>query len=281
MRPRVRRMILRGGITLMAVLIVLAVVFPLVWMVTSSIRPYSLLVSSTFEFIPSNPTLAAFKWVFLESPFFLWLKNSLVVSLMTVVLVLLFVVPGAYAFSRFLFWKKESLLYVYFILMQFVGGVGIAGLIALYSIMARLDLLNSLFVLSIIYAAGAIPFNTWLLKTYLDSVPKDFDEAAIMDGASTLGTIRHVILPIAKPGIAVVALLTFMSGWSEFILASTFLNPENYTLSVGLYTLTGTYETPWNQFAAMAILFALPMVIFFIIAQGYLRAGLAMGGIKG
>ena len=259
----------------------LAVVFPVAWIVTSSIRPYALLVSPAFELIPANPTLAAYRWVFSESSFFLWLKNSVVVSLLTVGLVMFFVIPGAYAFSRFQFWRKESLLYGYFVLMQFVGGFGIAGLIALYAIMARLDLLNSLPVLSVIYAAGAIPFNTWLLKTYLDSVPKEFDEAAIIDSATIFETIWHVILPIAKPGIAVVALLAFMGGWGEFILASTFLNPGNYTLAVGLYTLVGTYETPWNQFAVMAILFALPMVIFFIIAQRSLRTGLAMGGIRG
>lgn len=281
MGPRIGRIISKGGITLVAVLLVLAVIFPVAWLVTSSIRPYALLFSPKFEFIPSNPTLAAFNWVFSESSFFLWLKNSLTVSLLTVGLVLLFVIPGAYAFSRFRFWKKESLLYGYFVLMQFVGGFGIAGLIALYAIMANLDLLNSLPVLSIIYAAGAIPFNTWLLKTFLDGVPRDFDEAALMDGASVVETIRHVILPIAKPGIAVVALFAFMGGWGEFILAATFLNPENYTLSVGLWGMIRMYETPWNRFAAMAILFAIPMIIFFIVAQRYLRAGLAMGGIKG
>jgi len=279
--PRIRRVISKVSITSVAVVLVVATVFPVAWMITSSIRPYALLFSRTFEFIPANPTLDAYLWVFTESKFFIWLKNSLIVSLLTVGLVLLFVIPGAYAFSRYRFWKKESFLYGYFILMQAVGGFGIAGLIALYAIMANLDLLNSLPVLSIIYAAGAIPYNTWLLKTFLDSVPKDFDEAALMDGASVFGTIRHVILPIAKPGIAVVALFAFMGGWGEFILASTFLNPQNYTLSVGLYTMIGQYETPWNQFAAMSIMFAIPMIIFFIVAQRYLRAGLAMGGIKG
>ena len=278
---RIGRTVFRASITLVVAALVLAVVFPVAWIVTSSIRPYALLVSPAFEFIPPNPTLSAYRWVFSESSFFTWFQNSLVVSLLSVGLVLLFVIPGAYAFSRFQFRKKESILYGYFVLMQFVGGFGIAGLIALYAIMARFDLLNSRPVVSIIYAAGAIPFNTWLLKTYLDSVPKDFDEAAIVDSASILETIWYVILPIAKPGIAVVALMAFMAGWGEFILASTFLNPEKYTLAVGLYTLIGTYETPWNQFAAMALLFALPMVIFFIIAQRSLRAGLAMGGIRG
>lgn len=278
---RARRVVSKGGITLAATLLVVAVIFPVVWMVTSSLRPYALLFSPTLEIIPRNPTLDAFWWVLTESNFFLWMKNSLILAGLTVALTLLFVIPGAYAFSRFMFRRKESLLYGYFIVMQFVGGFGIAGLIALYVILARLELLNSLFVLSIIYAAGAIPFNTWLLKTHLDGIPKDFDEAALMDGDSFAGAIRHVIIPIAKPGIAVVALFAFMGAWGEFILANILLEPENYTLAVGLWGMVRLYETPWNQFAALAILYAVPWIIFFVMAQRYLRAGLAMGGIKG
>ena len=278
---KVRKVISKGSITLIATLLVVVVVFPIVWMVTSSLRPYALLFSPTLEIIPANPTLDAFGWVLFESDFFLWMKNSLMLAGLTIGIVLLFVIPGAYAFSRFRFFKKESILYGYFILMQFVGGFGIAALIALYVMLAQLALLNSLFVLAVIYAAGAIPFNTWLLKTYFDGISKDFDEAGLMDGDSFAGTIWHVLIPIAKPGIAVVALFAFMGAWGEFILAATLLEPENYTLAVGLWGMVRLYETPWNQFAAMAILYAIPWILFFLMAQRYLRAGLAMGGVKG
>jgi len=267
--------------TLIACLLILVTIFPCVWMVTSSIRPYALIFSPTFEIIPSRPTLEAFRWVVFESDFFLWLRNSLTVSLLTVTWVLILVCPGAYAFSRLRFAKKESVLYGYFVLTQFIGGFGIAGLIGLYTILARLDLLNSLFILSLIYAGGAIPFQTWLLKSYFDGISKEFDEAAIMDGASFIDVLRRVLIPIAKPGIAVVAFFAFMGSWGEFILAATLLNPEHYTLAVGLYGLITRYETPWNNFAAMAVLFALPMIVFFMIAQRYLRAGLTMGGVRG
>lgn len=268
-------------ITLIITLLVVAVIFPVIWMFTSSVRPYALLFSPKLEIIPANPTLDAYRWVLFESDFFLWLKNSLIVAGLTITWVLLFVIPGAYAFSRFRFFRKDSLLYTYFVFMQVIGGFGIAGLIALYVMLARLGLLNSLFVLSLLYAAGAIPFNTWLLKTYFDGIPKDFDEAALMDGDSFAGAIRHVLIPIAKPGIAIVALFAFMGAWGEFLLAATLLEPENYTLSVGLWGMIRVYETPWNRFAAMAILYAIPWIVFFVMAQRHLRAGLAAGGIKG
>ncbi len=268
-------------ITILTVLVLIAVVFPVFWIITTAIRPFPTISVPKFELIPKNATLEGFRWVLFESSFFLWLKNSLIVSAITVTLTLFLTILGAYSFSRFRFWGKESFLYGYFIASQFVGAFGITALIALYAFLARLGVINSLIILALIYTSGGIPFNTWLLKTYFDTLPKDFDEAALMDGASFLKVIYYVFLPIARPALAVVALFSFMGSWSEFILAQTLLGPENYTLPVGLWGLVGRWETPWNHFAAMAILFALPIVVFFIIAQRYLVAGLAQGGIKG
>lgn len=263
-----------------AIIIVATFLFPIYWIVMSSFRPYGSLFTTTFEIVPHEVTLDAYKWVLFESKFFLWLRNSLIVSLLTLGLTLVLVVPAAYAFSRFQFAGKGKLLYGYLAFTQFAGGMGLAGLIALYAILAYFNLLNSLLVLSIIYAAGAVPFNTWLLKTYFDTIPKDFDEAALVDGASYFDVMLRILLPVAKPGIATVAVFSFMGGWSEFILAQTILDPENYTLPVGLFQLVGVYETPWNRFAAMSLLFAIPVVILYMLAQRYLQAGLAMGGVK-
>jgi arabinogalactan oligomer/maltooligosaccharide transport system permease protein len=277
---RIRTTVLMVVFTALTVLVTAFFLFPIYWVVLSSVRPYGSLFTTSFELIPSEATLDAYAYVLLESKFFLWLKNSLIVSILTVAFTLMVVVPSAYAFSRFRFFGKEKFLYGYLVFTQFAGGMGIAGLIALYAILAYLNLLDSLFILALIYAAGGVPFNTWLLKTYFDSIPRDFDEAARVDGAGFLDLILDVILPIAKPGIATVAIFSFMGGWSEFILAQTILNPENYTLPVGLYQLVGVYETPWNQFAAMALLFAIPVVVMYLIAQRYFQAGLAMGGVK-
>ncbi|RLI29357.1 maltose ABC transporter permease [Candidatus Bathyarchaeota archaeon] len=280
MKKRMLTLILTVLLTASAVLIVVIFLFPIYWVVLSSIRPYGSLFTTKFELIPSEVTWEAYTWLIFESKFFLWLRNSLIVSILTVVFTLVLVIPSAYSFSRFKFFGKEKFLYGYLVFTQFAGGMGIAGLIALYAILAYLNLLNSLFVLALIYAAGGVPFNTWLLKTYFDTIPRDFDEAALVDGASYFNLIVDVLLPIAKPGIATVAIFSFMGAWGEFILAQTILSPENYTLPVGLYSFVGQFETKWNYFSAMAILFAVPVVVMYLLAQRYLQMGLAMGGVK-
>ncbi len=166
---------------------------------------------------------------FVNSVFFGYLKNSLILATLTVLLALFFVVPAAYAFSRMKFFGREHVLYFYLMFTQVAGGLGgIAGLIALYGMLVKLGLYDKLPVLSFIYAAGSVPFNTWLLKGgYIDSISPDFDEAALVDGASYLQIIRYVLLPMALPGIATVAIFAFIGGWTEFILASLLLTEKN------------------------------------------------------
>ncbi|AMM54110.1 ABC transporter permease subunit [Pyrococcus kukulkanii] len=210
-----------------------------------------------------------------------YMKRSLLIASLTVILTLLFVIPSAYAFSRLKFFGREHVLYFYLMFTQVAGGLGIAGLVALYGMLVKLHLTNNIFVLPVIYAAGGVPFNTWLLKSYLDSIPPDFDEAALVDGAGYLQIIRHVLIPLALPGIATVAIFAFIGGWTELILANLLLNQENYPLTVWLYTMLANLRSiSWNQFAAAALIFALPVFIMFLLAQNYVRSGLTLGGLK-
>jgi len=219
---------------------------------------------------------------FVNSKFFGYLKNSLIVATLTVLLTLLFVVPAAYAFSRMKFFGREHVLYLYLMFTQVSGGLGIAGLIALYGMIVKLGLYDKLPVMSLIYAAGNVPFNTWLLKGYIDSISPDFDEAALVDGASYLQIIRHVLLPMALPGIATVSIFAFIGSWTEFLLASLLLTESNQPISVWIYTLMGGIGRgiDWSYFAAAALLFALPVFIMFMLAQNYIRSGLTVGGLK-
>lgn len=219
---------------------------------------------------------------FVNSVFFGYLKNSLILATLTVLLALFFVVPAAYAFSRMKFFGREHVLYFYLMFTQVAGGLGIAGLIALYGMLVKLGLYDKLPVLSFIYAAGSVPFNTWLLKGYIDSISPDFDEAALVDGASYLQIIRYVLLPMALPGIATVAIFAFIGGWTEFILASLLLTEKNQPLSVWIYTLMGGIGRgiDWSYFGAAALLFALPVFVAFMLAQNYIRSGLTIGGLK-
>ncbi|MDV3104639.1 sugar ABC transporter permease [Thermococcus waiotapuensis] len=214
--------------------------------------------------------------------FFGYLKRSLIIATLTVVLTLLFVIPAAYAFSRLKFFGREHVLYFYLMFTQVSGGLGIAGLVALYGMLVKLGLTDNIYVLPFIYAAGNVPFNTWLLKSYIDSISPDFDEAALVDGASYLQIIRHVLVPMALPGIATVAVFAFIGGWTELILANLLLSKENlYPLTVWLYSmLNDLRNVSWNQFSAAALLFALPVFIIFLLAQRYIKSGLTIGGLK-
>lgn len=213
--------------------------------------------------------------------FFGYLKRSLIIASLTVILTLLFVVPAAYAFSRLRFFGREHILYFYLMFTQVAGGLGIAGLVALYGMLVKLHLTNNIYVLPFIYAAGGVPFNTWLLKSYLDSISTDFDEAALVDGAGYLQIIWHVLLPMALPGIATVAIFAFIGGWTELILANLLLSENNYPLTVWLYSmLNDLRNVSWNQFSAAALLFALPVFIMFLLAQNYIKSGLTVGGLK-
>jgi len=277
----IKRKIPDVGLTLVAILIVIAILFPVYWIVASSLRPYATLYTTTFEIIPKGATLSAFHWVLFESKFLFWIRNSLIVLFLTNLISLLVVCPSAYAFSRFKFLGKGGLLYGFFVLTQVMGGLSIIGLIGLYFLLMHMGMLNSLIVLSFIYAASTVPFNTWFLKTYYDSLPRDLDESALVDGASFLQTLRHVILPIAKPGIFTVIIFTSIVVWSEWVIAGIVLSPGNYTVPIGLVGLLSFWETPWNRFAAMAILFSIPIVILFMVSQHYLRQGLTLGAVKG
>lgn len=268
-------------LTTLAVLFVIVALIPFYWIILCSLRPYSTLYTTEVSFIPADITIDAFRRVLFETRFFIWLKNSLIVYIITLFICILVALPASYSLSRFEFFGKKTLLSSYFILSQIMSGMNVIGLIALYILLMKLKLINSLITLGFIYAAYNIPFISWYLKTYFDTLPKDFDEAAFVDGASFIQNLRYVILPLAKPGVIVAMIFITIIAWSEWVIASMLLGSENFTLAIGLVSLQVRWETPWNLFAAMSILYALPIIIVFIIAQRYLKSGLTLGGIKG
>jgi arabinogalactan oligomer/maltooligosaccharide transport system permease protein len=276
-----RRLIFGLGKNILAIVIELAIVFPIVWIFSASIRSYGSLLTTKLQIIPPNPTLEAYQWALaLNSPFWSALFNSLFVCSFATVFCIAVASPAAYAMSRFRFLGKRPILYA-LIFVQFVPGILL--FIAFFYLLLFFGLYDNLFGLGLIYVALVLPFNIWNLKAFFDTIPKDIDEAALIDGASYFGAMFNVVLPLSTPGLAVTAFFSFLAGWNEFIIANIVLGSEsNYTLPLRLYALSQReFATNWPHFAALSIISSIPLVILFLFIQRYLRAGLAIGAVKG
>jgi arabinogalactan oligomer/maltooligosaccharide transport system permease protein len=210
---------------------------------------------------------------------FLW--NSVTVAIPTVVIAMALVVPAAYALSRREFILRRKVLFVYVLMTQVGGGLGVALLIGLYAVYVQFGINDSKLALAVYYAATAVPFNTWLLKTYMDGIPVSYEEAAVVDGAPPWRVLTEVILPLSAAGLATVFVFTFLTGWTEFVVAQTLLGTENYTLPVGLYSLISEYSIPWARFSAFALTFATPIMLVYLFAQRYIEGGLSFSGMEG
>jgi arabinogalactan oligomer/maltooligosaccharide transport system permease protein len=205
--------------------------------------------------------------------------NSMLVALATTVVGVALSCTAAYALSRHRFKGRRTSLTSFLVVQMFPATLLI---MPLYVVLNRLGLLNSLIGLVLVYATTAIPFCVWTLKGYFDTLPRELEEAARIDGASSWGVFFRVVLPLARPGIAVTALFSFMTAWNEFILASTFMTDESsYTLPVLLQSQIGEHTANWGLFAAGAVLTSLPVMILFYVLQRFLVGGLTAGSVKG
>jgi arabinogalactan oligomer/maltooligosaccharide transport system permease protein len=228
---------------------------------------------------PAHVSLKNFTDVWTNQPFGRWLLNSVIVSLMTTALGVFLACTAAYAFSRFRFAGRDTGMLMFLVSQMFPGTLM---LIPLFIIIVKwLNLGNSFWGLVIVYSVTAIPFCVWMLKGYFDTIPYDIEESAIIDGASRQTIFLRIILPLAKPAIAITALFSFMTAWNEFILASVFMEAEsNYTAPVGLRFFVGGFSSQWGFFAAGSIIVSLPVVILFLYLQKYLVSGLTAGSVK-
>ena len=228
---------------------------------------------------PAHFSVKNFVDVMTEQPFGRWLLNSVLVSVMTTLLGVFLACTAAYAFSRFRFPGRDSGMLAFLVSQMFPGTLM---LIPLFIIIVKwLGLGNNFWGLVIVYATTAIPFCVWMLKGYFDTIPIDIEESARIDGASPQVIFIRIILPLAKPAIAITALFSFMTAWNEFILASVFLEAESmYTAPVGLRFFVGGFTSQWGFFAAGSVIVSLPVVILFLYLQKYLVSGLTAGSVK-
>jgi multiple sugar transport system permease protein len=245
-----------------------------------SLKPLSQLFSSPYRFIPENGSFAAYRTMWESVPGFgRYIFNSFFISSIVTIVVLLMVVPAAYAFARFEFKGRGMLLGAFLAVNMFSGAVL---LIPLFRLMRTLGVLNTYFAIIVPGVAFLIPSAIWLLRTYIMRIPRELDEAAYVDGASHFYTLRRVILPIAMPGITVVAITTFIGSYAQqFIFALTFNAKSEYMpLPVGLYAYFGRQEVIWNELMAASFVGITPAMIVIFFLQRYLVSGLTAGAVK-
>lgn len=254
-------------------------VFPIYFLFQASLRPGNTLYSTNLQLLPTNATLDNYRYVLTQLPMPLWLWNSLKIGFATTIATLLISVSAGYALSRFKFRGRGGALTGLLALQAFPAALALP---AFYLILNTAGLLNSALGLIIIYAAGGIAFNVWNLKGYFDTIPIDLEEAARIDGATPTQAFLRVMLPLARPAIAVTALFGFLTGFGDFILANTVLfDEQKYTAPVGIFGLQDGYTNPWGWFAASAIITSVPITLLFLYLQRNLVSGLAAGGVKG
>lgn len=266
-------------ILLIAVCVI--IIYPLLWTIGASFNPGNSLVSTSI--IPKNPTNEHYVKLFAgEGNLFYkqWYLNSLKISVFTMLLSLISVSFTAYAFSRFRFKGRKNGLTL-FMLLQMIPQF--SALTAIFVLGQMLGLINSHWLLILIYVGGQIPMNSYLLKGYMDTIPMDLDESARIDGASRTRIFWQIIIPLSRPMLAVVAMNGFTGPLGDFALSSVILrNPESYTLPIGLYKLVSdNMGASYTTFAAGAILISIPIVIVFLSLQKHFVSSLTAGGTKG
>ncbi len=251
---------------------------PLLWAISTSLKP-STEVYTNPGLIPHNPTLANFAYVLSQTKFGAWFWNTLILALATTALALAIATLGGYAMSRYRF-RGRDLYGNTLLVVQMFPGVMLA--IPLFLIFTRLRLVDTLAALLITYMTFALAFSVWMLKGYFDGIPHEIEEAALIDGASELGVLWRIILPLSGPGISTVAVFAFLLAWNDFFFAYILLvSDTKYTLQMGLYTFINQFFTQWEYLMTAAVLTTLPVLIFFFTMQRYLTRGLIAGATKG
>jgi arabinogalactan oligomer/maltooligosaccharide transport system permease protein len=266
---------LRHAVLLVFVLIA---VYPALNVLTISLRPGNRLLSTDLSLIPDGATLRSYVALFTEQPFLRWAGNSLLVSAAVTVVGVVLAAIGGYALSRFRFVGRRAGMIGILTTQMFPATML---LLPLYVLLARLHLINTFLGLTVFYTATALPFCLWQMKGFYDTIPPSLEEAAHIDGCSRWMTFYLVALPLAVPGLVITALFSFMTAWSEYIVAAQVLQDADlFTLPLGLKSFQATMSTQWGLYAAASILVSVPVVIVFVSLSRYLVAGLTMGGVK-
>lgn len=270
------------GIVLNSIYILLCLIalLPIFYALIVSFGGKNAVLSGSLSILPKDPTLENYRTILIDEPFLLWLKNSLLLSVGTILVAMTCAIPAAYAASRWRFNGRKTLLRSLLILNAFPQ---VLSLFALFRVLKITGMLNSHMGLIIIYAGSMCVFAIWNMKGYFDTIPIEIEEASKTDGASDLQTIRRIIMPLARPAIIVTCVMVLITVWNEYLFSTTFLlDSSTYSLAGGLYQLqSNDYSRSWSMFSAASILTSVPLVLVFFKIQKYMAFGLTAGGVKG
>lgn len=273
---------LTGVRSLLIVLLCLFSAFPFLSLISTAFKPPAEIYSSNQTILPVKPSVQGFVDIFNpESTTFnfgVWLKNSLLVTLVSTVVSLIVSSLGGYAMSRFRFVGRLTLGYLILVTQVIPSALLI---IPLYITMSAVNLHNNLFGITLLYTAFNIPYCTWTMKGYFDSIPTSIDEAAQIDGCNHFRAFSKVVLPLCVPGIISTSIFAFIASWNEYVFASILLKSyDKWTIPLGLTTYKGQYTTNWNGIMAGGIVVTLPIIIAFWTLQKHLITGMTAGAVK-
>lgn len=260
--------------------LVLAVAFPLFWMVVTSLKPQFELFRRPPTMLPETVTFEHYSRLLTETPFLTYFGNSVILATSTTLVVITIATLGAYSLVRFSYRGRETLAFL--VLFTYLLP-SVVLIIPLYLLMVALGLANTLFSLVIAYTTFALPYGLWLLRSFMAGVPQDLEAAALVDGATRLGAFKDVILPQLLPGIVSTALFTFILSWNEYLYALVLVNSDSARpLTTGVMSmLISAFNIEWSLLMAASVMMSLPLIVIFAFLQSYLTRGFGAGGMKG
>ncbi|MBN2549452.1 MAG: ABC transporter permease subunit [Anaerolineales bacterium] len=279
---------------LICLMLALTVLFPISWIVSLSLDPRDIARPTEFRLIPPGASLDAYKRVLTQPTanpvtFYQLARNQFALAGGTALFSVIVGVLAAYSFSRFEYKGRKALMMGVVTVLMLPAIATVAPLFVLLNRVQisfgdlSFNLRNSLFGVGIAVISGQLPFSIWNLKGYLDTVPRELEEAARIDGASPNQLFMKIVLPLSTPVLAVTAFLSFNASWTEFVMSWQFLtNPKDFTLAMSLWNMVGPFsgDTPWSAFSAMAIMVALPVAVVYLLLQKYIVGGLTIGSVK-
>ncbi|MCG3753697.1 MULTISPECIES: carbohydrate ABC transporter permease [Amycolatopsis] len=261
------------------ILVALLFLFPTYWMFTTSLKTPGDVLSPKYDLIPTSATLSNFASALTKPGFVTYLTNSLIVTLGAVLAALVVGVLAAIPLARFRFRGRKGFLLL--ILVAQLAPLS-ALFIPMYLLMRDIGLLNTLPSLLLVYFATSLPFTVWMLYGFVNGIPYDLEEAAMIDGCSRVGAFRRVTLPLLGPGLVTTSVFSFITAWNEFLFALVFMRDQSkQTLPVWLSSFKTAFSIDWGGVMAASVIYAIPAVIFFLIVQRKLVSGMTAGAVKG